>query len=136
MAEGAIAIVIQHWIREDNFARIKANQELRQKNACMRIIENRQTILLFLQIWERMEVEGQNPDLLWNARSFAKDLINKEEIFGFCDGCHRGKIRFRVILPNFSRDLFAQCWYCGQISGRWENLFEEDDFGWEEVDDY
>ena len=123
MADLAMAIVIQHWIRENNFARIQEYQERLRRNACMRIIENRRTILMFLKIWERMEIEGQTQDLLLMARSFAKDLIYEEEIFGFCDCCKRGKIRFRVILPNFLRDMFAQWWYCGYIRKIWENLF-------------
>lgn len=138
MADKVFQIVLDHWLKEETVIK-KAQHRVRVKTACLRILVNRGTILMMDDVMKRLRNGGLDPqqeeDFRLTAKYLASDLICNQEIFGFCDLCNRGKIRFRVF-RNLATSVYACCFFCGKDFLVWRNVFEPGEYFGEDDDYY
>lgn len=131
MSERVLQIVMDHWIKEEIFARKKELRE-RSRDVCQRILFNRKTILTFEGVMKKLkqghyESEVQKEALQEMAKTLVFALFHNNETYGFCEGCQKGRVYF-LVARNFSRSVIASCHICGKIKNWWENVFEEGEF--------
>lgn len=130
MSDKVFQIVMDHWIKEDIGARKKELWK-RSKDACQKILLNRTTILRFEEVILRLRGENlpqpERSELQDLAKVLVLDLYHKHQIYGFCEGCNKGRVYF-LVARNFSRSVIASCHICGKIKNWWQNVFEEGEF--------
>lgn len=130
----AFSVFIQHWMKEEN--EMKAQQwremlRLRQNVACESILLNRRIIYAFKIIIATMMdmiAEGDNDneefdELFEIANRLAVDVVVNEVVYGVCDHCESGLVKFRV--EENCNDMAAVCRNCEEVHMHLHNIFPD-----------
>lgn len=102
----AFGIFIQHWLKEENAVkadRWRENLRMRQVVACERILLSRRIVnglkLLVAHWLDMIEQDNLGEDeevleLVELIHELVKDVIQHREIYGVCNACNQGLVRF------------------------------------------
>lgn len=113
--EKAFQVFLEHWLVEENRARLRQNQ----KRACEKILLNRKTMDMLDRVLscisDMVYVDAENyqdyDELMNYARQLAHDILMREEIWGLCPCCHSGIIRF-FLYGREHTDFVGECSSC------------------------
>jgi hypothetical protein len=113
------SIFLQHWLIEENNIKKKRFQE-RQKQAFESWIMNRKIMIAIDYITSIfLSSEELTGGLIEIAKFLAQDVIKNKRIYGVCNICNEGLIRFFITV----HDLEAMCDHCQQIFFVWFRIF-------------